>query len=161
MLGRDEDLVIGDWEKGLLLALCASPSPGSHYSCPVQDLQLPAPSFPFSCLSFFSPLSLWHQPWLRSLHPSNTLTPVHHLHSPLCQWGVWSSYEPAHFCTATSRAGSGLRTPWTSGPSAPGFLTSGSERCWRAGAESPPGAGPSPSSAAWSTTHSSGLGTKH
>lgn len=87
--------------------------------------------------------------------------PFHHWHSPLCQRGVWSSHKPARSCTATSRAGSGLRTPWTSDPSAPGCLTSGSEQCWWAGAGNPPGVGPSPSSAVWSTTHSSGLGIRH
>lgn len=115
-------------------------TPGPRHCCPGQDLQLPALPFPFSC-----PPALPLAPALAQLPPS--------LSSLL-------GHEPAHSCTATSQAGSGLRKPWTCGPSAPGFPISGSGRCWQAGAGTPPGAAPSPSSAAWSTTHSSGLGTR-
>lgn len=119
-------------------------TPGTHHCCPGQDIQLPALPFPFSC-PLISPLLC-----LPGTAPS----------IPLIHVGVCSGHKPAHSCTATSQAGSGLRKPWISGPSAPGFPTSGSGQCWRAGAGTPPGAAPSPSSAAWSTTHSSGLGTR-
>lgn len=48
-------------------------TPGAHHCCPGQDLQLPALPFPFFCPPFSSLLSLWHQPWLSSLHPSHSI----------------------------------------------------------------------------------------
>lgn len=140
MPGGDDDALV------IVRRLGGGSTPGTHHCCPGQDLQLLALPFPLSCPPISSLLSLRHQPRPSSLHLSHPT------------WG--SGHQPARSCTATSQAGSGLQKPWTCGPSAPEFLTSGSGQCWQAGAGTPPGAAPSPSSAAWSTTHSSGLGTR-